>query len=296
MNFKRLKKALFLLLRFAISFGILFYLFQKTDFARLRGLLAQTNPWYYGLALMCVVIFQSLVALRWQKICASWGFRAGFFFFLKNYLMGFSLNTVFPGIVAGDALRGFSLYKKGLDWKKTSFSVVLDRALGLMGIMMILAFSLPRNSSFLPEKFRLLLHLIVYGAILGLTGVILFFTYLKKETLFFNPLKLPYILLPLLLGVIIQVFFVFQFFFLGKALNLPLTPSTYFVIIPMISFLSALPLSISGLGVREGTLSYFLHLLNFPVEYGLSLGLLAYSLILISALPGVIFYLKEKWN
>jgi hypothetical protein len=68
------------------------------------------------------------------------------------------------------------------------------------------------------------------------------------------------------------------------------------MIIPIVSFLSALPLSISGLGLREGTLSYFLHLLNYPIEYGLSLGLLAYSLILISAIPGIILYLKGKWS
>jgi len=295
MNLKKIKSLFFLFLRFGVSFGILFYLFHKTDLQRLKTLFLQIKLPYYFLALLCVLTFQALVALRWKVICSSWGFRESFFFFFKAYLMGFSLNTVFPGIVAGDALRGLTLYKKGLDWKKTSFSVVLDRLLGLMGIILILTLSLRGPSDFLPQTFRFFLNLVVFMALIGFFLVSLYFTYFNKNETF-KPLRFPQVLKPLSLGLIIQILFVFQFFFLGKALRLPLYASTYFVIIPVISFLAALPLSISGLGVREGTLSYFLHLMNYPVEYGVSIGLLAYSLILISALPGIFFYLKGKWN
>lgn len=295
MNLKKFKSLFFLFLRIFLSFGILIYLFKKSDFQKLSLLLSQIDLRYYFLALSCVICFQSLVALRWKYICSAWNFKESFFFYLKSYLMGFSLNTLFPGIIAGDTLRGFTLYKKGLEWKKTSFSVVLDRALGLMGIMFILAISLRGGSNFLPEKLNFLLTLIVYPSLLVFTGAVFLLTFYSPSH-FFNPLKLPYILRPLGLGIVIQMLFVFQFLFLGKALHLSLSFSTYFVIIPVISFLSALPLSISGLGVREGTLSYFLHFLNYPLEYGLSMGLLAYSLILISAIPGVIFYLKGKWS
>ncbi|MGC9108934.1 MAG: lysylphosphatidylglycerol synthase transmembrane domain-containing protein [Caldimicrobium sp.] len=295
MNFKKIKSLLFLIFRVSLSFGILFYLFKKTDFSQLKILFAQIDLNYYFLALFCVIIFQSLVALRWKKICSAWGFEEKFFFYLKSYLMGFSLNTLFPGVVAGDTLRGFNLYKRGFEWKKTSLSVVLDRVFGLMGIMFILTFSLRGGANFLPDKFRILLQFIVYSSIFAFVGIVLFLTFFSKTT-FLNPLKLPYVIIPLVLGIIIQIFFVFQFLFLGKALNLPLRFSFYFTIIPIVSFLSALPLSISGLGLREGTLSYFLHLMNYPLEYGLSLGLLAYSLILISAIPGIILYLRGKWN
>ncbi len=295
MNLKKVKGTFFLILRISISFGILFYLFKRADLEKLKILFIQIDLKYYFLAFLCVVLFQSLIALRWKKICSAWGFRESFFFYLKSYLMGFSLNTLFPGIVAGDTLRGFNLYKKGLDWKKTSFSVVLDRAFGLMGIIFILAFSLKGNSYFLPDKLRLFLQLIVYPALFFFLSIVFLLTF-YSESQFLNPLKFPYIVIPFTLGIIIQIFFVFQFLFLGKALHLSLAPFTYFVIIPVISFLSALPLSISGLGIREGTLTYFLHLLNYPVEYGLSMGLLAYSLILISAIPGAILYLKGKWN
>lgn len=293
MDFKKIKSRLLLLFRFLISFGILFYLFYKTDFAKLKVIFSQIRPFYYFLALLCVMSFQSLVALRWKIICGGWNFRQPFFYFFRLYLMGFSLNTLFPGIVAGDALRSFFVYKEGLDWKKATFSVVLDRAFGLLGIMVILALSLPFQSAFLPPKFRFFLFLIVYASLFGFLLISLSLRYITEKD-FFRPLLFPSSVMPLFIGLVIQILFVFQFMALGASLNLPLKESLYFVIIPIISFLAALPLSISGLGVREGTLSYFLYLLKYPVEYGLSLGLLAYSLILLSALPGIFFYLKGR--
>lgn len=295
MNFKEIKRFFFLLLRISLSFGILFYLFKRADFTKLKLLFSQIDLKYYFLALVCVATFQNLVALRWKEICVSWGFKEKFFFYLKNYLMGFSLNTLLPGIVAGDTLRGFNLFKRGLEWKKACFSVVLDRSLGLMGILFILAISLKIAPNSLPAKLNTLLKFIVYPSILGFLGIVLLLTFFSKKNLL-NPLKFPHVLTPSILGIIIQVFFVFQFVFLGKALHFSISISVYFVLIPVISFLSALPLSISGLGVREGTLSYFLHYLNYPVEYGLSMGLLAYSLILVSAIPGAILYLKGRWT
>ncbi|MFN3505106.1 MAG: lysylphosphatidylglycerol synthase transmembrane domain-containing protein [Caldimicrobium sp.] len=294
MQFKKIKKIFLLILRFIISFGILFYLFRKSDFGELRKIFTKINIFYYFLALFCVIVFQSLVALRWKWICSRWKVRNNFFFFFRIYLMGFSLNTIFPGIIASDALRSYFLVKDGLEWKKATFSVVLDRIYGLLGILVILALFLPFNSYFLPTKFRNFLFIIVYGSLTGFIILSLLLKKLSKRDIFL-PLYFPFSLKPLILGFLIQIFFVFQFISLSFSLNLYLG-SLYFVIIPIISFLSALPLSISGLGVREGTLSYFLHLLGYRVEYGLSIGLLSYSLILISALPGIVFYLKGKFE
>ncbi len=295
MLFKSLKSSLFLLLRLGISFGILFYLFKKTDLEKIFALWLRIDLTDYILALSCVITFQVLVALRWKIICQAWNFQEKLFFYLRNYLMGFSLNTIFPGIIAGDALRTYYLSKAGLNWKRASFSVVLDRALGLLGIMLILALSLPSYSEFLPQKIRLLFFLIVYPSLVAFLIFALMVTFFLREPLF-NPLRLPFVFKPLSLGLLIQILFVFQFIFLGRSLGINIPLSQFFVIIPVISFLAALPLSISGLGVREGTLSYFLYLLHYPVEYGVSIGLLGYSLILISALPGILFYLKRKWN
>jgi len=289
---KQMKSKVFLLLRFLTSIGILFYLFHKTDWSKIKYLIKNIEPYYYFAALLCVVAFQSLVALRWKLICEAWNFKASFLYYFKTYLMGFSLNTVFPGIVAGDTLRSLFLVKSGLDWKKAGLSVLLDRGLGLTGILLILSLSLPFRADFLPEKFKLSLYVITYSSLVGFFLLTLLSSLYEIDIL--KPLRIPEVIFPLFLGLLIQILFVFQFLFLALAIHIDLPKSYFFVIIPITSFLSALPLSISGLGVREGTLSYFLVLFNYSVEYGLSLGLLAYTLILLSAIPGVFFYFFFK--
>ena len=207
--------------------------------------------------------------------------------------MGFTFNTAFPGIVGGDLLRVYYLTKAGLEWKKATFSVFLDRALGLAGILTLLVVFTFFFGGFLPVK---LLWFVRILFLLGFAGFLIIFYYNLKKTPreLLNPLKPLTFLKAYLLGITIQLIFLGQFVFLGKALSLPVPLRYYLVIIPIVSFLSALPISISGLGVREGSLSFFFSLLNYPLEYGVSLGLLGYSLILFGSIPGLYFYLKEK--
>jgi uncharacterized membrane protein YbhN (UPF0104 family) len=290
---KKLKSYLFFFLRIFVTLSILYILFKKSDFEKLKNIFKSISIFYYILALLSFNTFQILIALRWKSICETWGFKTKYLFYLKSYLMGFSLNTVLPGIVGGDVLRTFLLTKEGLNWKKASLSVFYDRMFGLSGIFLILLLSLPLFGEFLPSRFYIFLIYLVYGvAVAAILANIIVIKYYSPEYL--KPVIFPYNLKPLSLGFVIQNLFVLQFVFLSKALHLKLNPFYLFVIIPVVSFLAALPISISGLGVREGTLSYFLSLLHYSLEYGISLGLLGYSLILISALPGIYFYLRGK--
>lgn len=295
MNYKKIKKIFILLLRVSISFGLLFYLFRKSDFQKIRQIFLCMVPYHYFFSLFCVATFQALVALRWKKICESWNFSNTYFYFLKSYLMGFSLNAVFPGIVAGDTLRAYHLIKLGLDLKRAVFSVFLDRILGLCGILIILSISLPLMSDFLPYNLKNFLFLITYSSLFFFFLMIIFSRRVLNYD-FFRPLMPPWVFIPLFLGLIIQILYVCQFIFLAFALKFDVDLSFFFIVIPIVSFLNALPISISGLGIREGTLSFFFALLNYPIEYGLSLGLLSYSLILISSLPGIVFYLFPRFR
>jgi len=290
---KKLKSYFLFFLRIFITFSILYILFKKSDFEKLKNIFKGITLPYYLLALLSFNTFQILVALRWKTICESWNFKTKYLFYLKTYLMGFSLNTIFPGIIGSDILRTLFLTKEGLNWKKASLSVFFDRIFGLLGIFLILFWSLPLFGNFLPHKFYSFLIYLVYGTLLiAILGNMIIKKYYSPEYL--KPVLFPYNIKPLFLGFTIQVLFVLQFVFLSKALHLNLKFFHLFVIIPVVSFLAALPLSISGLGVREGTLSYFLSLLHYSLEYGISLGLLGYSIILISSLPGFYFYLRGK--
>ena len=74
----------------------------------------------------------------------------------------------------------------------------------------------------------------------------------------------------------------------AKALDLPTAvgPTALLAFVPAVLIAQVLPISISGLGVREGLFVLFLHPLGVPQSQAIALGLLLYLLNLVVSLFG----------
>ena len=58
--------------------------------------------------------------------------------------------------------------------------------------------------------------------------------------------------------------------------------------------ITSLPISLGGVGLREGVAVYCLSKMNLPTSVGISFGFIFFLIILINALPGGILYLLMK--
>jgi uncharacterized protein (TIRG00374 family) len=96
-------------------------------------------------------------------------------------------------------------------------------------------------------------------------------------------------------SMLLNVMCVVQWQVVGRGLGLSIPPLTMFSVVPVVICIAALPITPSGLGVRE---NLFVHMLANPVlaTSGLSLSLLAYAGSLFWSLVGggVYLLLKEK--
>ncbi|MEO6629255.1 MAG: lysylphosphatidylglycerol synthase domain-containing protein, partial [Aquihabitans sp.] len=74
----------------------------------------------------------------------------------------------------------------------------------------------------------------------------------------------------------------------ARALDLPagVGPTALLAFVPAVLIAQVLPISISGLGVREGLFALFLHPLGVPRSQAIALGLLLYLLNLVVSLFG----------
>ena len=94
------------------------------------------------------------------------------------------------------------------------------------------------------------------------------------------------------LSALINALCVFQFWLIARALDVSLDFSALAFIVPMVVVFSALPITPSGLGLRENLFVTFLALPAFAVPHGkaLTLSLVAYATTLIwSALGGLVY-------
>lgn len=74
----------------------------------------------------------------------------------------------------------------------------------------------------------------------------------------------------------------------ARALGLPagVGPTALLAFVPAVLIAQVIPISISGLGVREGLFALFLHPLGVPRSQAIALGLLLYLLNLVVSLLG----------
>jgi len=291
------KKTLSFLLKLAVSLTLLYYLFRRTDFSLLwQSFKGLSWSWFF-ISVVSFFLFQLISTFRWQKINFYLGFKKPFFYFCRVYFIGIYFNTFLPGLLGGDIVRVFYLVKAGAAKSVASFSVLYDRAFGLLGALFLLLIFIPLVGNFLPPLACKTLLLLSAGGL----GVALLFTlssrFLREKVsheLFQTLLAVtpwPKFSVLFLLGLAVQVAYNIHLIFLARSLGIEPEWARFFLIIPLMGILASLPISLGGFGVREGTLSYFLELLGYPPELGIALGFLTYGVMLIGGTIGGFLYL-----
>ena len=78
---------------------------------------------------------------------------------------------------------------------------------------------------------------------------------------------------------------------IGRAIGAHVPGAYYWVMVPMVSLLTLLPVSLNGMGVREWGTVLFLHPLGIGVETALSLAFLWFAVTTAAGLCGGLYYL-----
>jgi hypothetical protein len=95
-----------------------------------------------------------------------------------------------------------------------------------------------------------------------------------------------------LLSVLLQALIIVTCYCIGVGLNLGVPLVYYFLFVPLITALAMLPVSVAGLGVREGGVVYFFAKAGVGAGAALGMSLIWFSLtVVVSALGGLAFLL-----
>ena len=83
-------------------------------------------------------------------------------------------------------------------------------------------------------------------------------------------------------------------FIIASSLGVNIGFIYFLAYIPVMLFLTRLPISIDGFGIHEGTITYFLSMYGVDPSMGLAVGIANHFMALASVLPGGIIYLYYK--
>lgn len=277
--------------------------------------LAEVRPGPVALSLFLLTARVPLGVLRWSALLRSAGVRIPFAFLHRACWVGLFFNTFLPGAVGGDLARVVLLGREGPGYSAAAGSVLAERLLGLAA----LAAMLPAAAPFLPREFaglpvvRTLLALaaaLVAGAGLGLWVLGRGLARLRLPDRGALGAAAGWLRgmagfggSPGALAAGLALSAVFQALGVGAAVCLfagvgaeAPAPVLLFAL-PAAFLAAAVPLSINGLGIREGVLVYLLALAGLAPGATLSASVL--WLALTSALGlagGAVFLLRPGRN
>lgn len=305
------KQHLILAARLGISALLLWVLVTKIGSSWSEAIpdpTAHTFAWLAG-ALVLTFLGVVLSAARWSAVLAALGQRPPFRRLVSLYFAGQFMGNVLPSTIGGDALRVSRLARETGDGPTIFASVVLERLTGWLVLPVITLVGLAVNPGLRELGRASALAFAVASTTLVLLAVVLVLTGRQGQGLegrlehndgwrrFTSAVRFGIRRLAadpratariLATGFAYQLILIASALMAARALDLPsgVGPTALLAFVPAILTAQVLPISISGLGVREGLFVLFLQPLAVPRSQAIALGLLLYLLNLVVSLLG----------
>ena len=305
-----MKLSLPTLIKFAITAGLLWFVYNSIDITKTKSIILEINLFLFLCAFLIKSFSLSIQAIRWNVITHQLDIDISFTQAWKNILVGFFFNQALPSSSGGDAIRAWEIRHLGI--KKVLISIILDRLSGLFALFLssiicavILLISKDTND-FMSESLYFIIALNLTGVALISTTTVLDKT-VKKFGLTWVASKLELNLFSETIRVLIQkksrILFLlfssmFMHFLLGASGYLILLslgsdpPFLYFFPYFLLALtISTIPLSIGGWGVRETAMISLFYYININTEITLVFSVLYGLLMICVGLPGGLLWL-----
>lgn len=284
-------------LRLTVGLAVLAWLVWKTDWQKLATLFRQAEPLVWCVALLLYAGVQmALSSSRWRVLAAPLGFSAPWRRYFTLYYMGLFFNLFLPTTMGGDVIRAWTLAETKDRRLKAFWSVVSDRLSGLFALVLLACLAMMLYDKPLP--------LWIHGTVWSLTvGMIVGYAALpwlgRHSSRFATAAQALSVsgehwrgwLLALGISVAVQSASIVQIALMGRSLGLDVPLLGYAVVVPLVSLLAMLPISVGGMGVREGSLILLLGPFGVSEAGALALGLSWFAMNLVMGLAGGLVYL-----
>ena len=287
-------------LRAIVGIAIVTLLVWRYDARSILRLITRERPSYFAAAIGVYLSTLVLSAYRWRLLAAILRLDAPFTDFLAFRFIATFANSLIPGVAGGDALRAIYLGRRTSRLGEAVASVLADRIVGLIGLFWLAASAaillkergLPSVLTTLP----ILTGLIALALFVASPLIIRFVQLMPSRLSRYGGFIVTYLkhrsalLAPLALSVVVQsVLAVCQYLLaLGIGIDAPL--SLFLLFVPIAGVFASLPLTINGLGVREGAYLVLFGIAGVDRTNAIALGLLWFACTTIGALPGALAF------
>jgi uncharacterized protein (TIRG00374 family) len=311
-----LRRRLGLIFRALVSLLLIAFLVRKIDWPKLWDILRTVDVEWLIVGACCFLPVLLIVSWRWRMLLAVHGVRMRFWRIFELTMIGQFFSAFLLGTTGGDVVKIFYVARAVPRHKAAvSFTVIVDRVIGLVALLLFgVALSvtqLPLLLSTPETKFYTgLFYLFALGGVVVSVLACVGPLFLRHQTIRSFLKRIPFIhhgasliaayektaqavginVLALIASIPSHLCTTLVGYCVLRAMH-PAVPLLAFCsILAMVNMLIALPISISGLGVREWLFGTFLGLLHIDWNHAIAFSLTYFAVNLLWSLTGGPFY------
>lgn len=299
----------------AVSVILLLWLGSRIDFRETTRVIARADVATLLLAAVVFLASNVLGAIQWRTLLRAAGLVVSFPRVLAYYFQGLFFGLFLPASVGADVSRVYDTTRHTGELGGSVAATVMDRLVGFysMGMMAVLALLLSPGQ--LPPP-------VILVPIVGFTGVNLLVAlalFSRRASRILGRLagRLPEgrarevgtglvralhglgrrpALLAWVMGIsiLVQVLRILMHYQVAQALSIELPLREFFVIIPVLAVLVALPISFGGIGVRESAAVELFQHVNVSAPEAVGMQVTAFLISIAVNLPGWFIFLSRQ--
>ncbi len=309
MDNKRRRVSIFLL-KALVTAACLWWLSGYFHYEQVRGVLAGTNMLLLILAIMLHFISFVAGGIRWWLLFRYLGGAIPFRRVWPSYYLGVFYNNLLPSLYGGDIARTARLYAAGMSGSALVSSAFFDRVLGLAAVIGLGIFAM----AFSPADIGNSVAAGVFGLGLLVVSLVTMLVILPRWATsldgglgkrwprlhavlacFPRFREAPGLVITAFgLSVLNQLLVVLVFLLLAPGLGVHLPAFQFMVVLMLVFLVASLPISLGGLGAREGAMMSLLLPLGVEPASVIALSL-AYLLVLWACtLPGAFMLFLDE--
>ena len=169
-----MRRILLSAIKILISAALLYFSLRKVDLHDLAARFNLESLLWTGLAIAVMFVQIFIGVLRWREISAECGVPLEIRQAMRFNLIGTFFNQTLPSSIGGDAVRLWLVNRTGAGWRAATYSILTDRAIGLIALALIIVASLPWSYGMIANsKGRLALVFVDFAALSGGLGFLL---------------------------------------------------------------------------------------------------------------------------
>jgi uncharacterized protein (TIRG00374 family) len=305
------------LLKGVVSCGLMYWVLQGTNLKEIFASMQEANLLLLIGAFSLSFFGYFISVSRWKILLQAHGVSAQVFFLVKSFMVSVFFNNFLPSTVGGDVIRAYDSYRLGVTKAQAATVVFVDRFLGLLALLSLALVGVLIAPQVMANSTTLDLWILGAVFLMGFLVWNIFFSSgglsrIMDKVLSICPFPIQRFGQKVVggfhcfqgrgdtlgqalgLSLLLQVNVVLQYFLIAQALNFQVELGAFFLVIPVSLVMMLLPVSINGIGIREGIFVLLFSPLGVVKGQVLALAWIAYGFLLVQGFLGGMVYALRK--